>query len=109
MAVSDHTLVHGDFHHYNLLRHGDRWLAIDPKPYVGEPEYDVAPVVWQPTPTNPTRDQVERRIAAFVDVGLDADRIREWILVRGAYLAFPLSRDETEDSSPQLRAARLFL
>src|ERR1700730_14638304 len=25
-------LVHGDFHHHNILRHGDRFVAIDPKP-----------------------------------------------------------------------------
>src|SRR5437588_10321632 len=25
-------LVHGDFHHHNILRHGERFVAIDPKP-----------------------------------------------------------------------------
>jgi len=29
----DGWLVHGDFHHHNILRHGDRHVAIDPKPY----------------------------------------------------------------------------
>ena len=26
-------LVHGDFHHHNVLRHEGRYVAIDPKPY----------------------------------------------------------------------------
>jgi streptomycin 6-kinase len=27
-------LVHGDFHHHNIVRSGDRYVAIDPKPYL---------------------------------------------------------------------------
>ena len=34
-------VVHGDLHHHNLLRHGDRVVAIDPKPYLSDREYDV--------------------------------------------------------------------
>src|SRR5207247_1343548 len=48
MHPSDATLVHGDFHHHNLLRHGDGWVVIDPKPMVGEPEFDVATLLWNP-------------------------------------------------------------
>ena len=31
------TLVHGDFHHHNILRSGSVYLAIDPKPMLGRP------------------------------------------------------------------------
>jgi streptomycin 6-kinase len=109
MTVGDATLVHGDFHHHNLLRHGDRWLAIDPKPYVGDAEYDVAPFLWNPIGSLVTRERTERRIAAFAAAGLDPERIRKWTIVRGAYLAFPLAKHETEDTSPQLRTVRLVL
>ena len=34
--------LHGDIHHDNILRSGDRWLAIDPKGLVGDPAYDYA-------------------------------------------------------------------
>ena len=37
------TLVHGDFHHQNILDAGDRYVAIDPQPFLGEPEFDVPP------------------------------------------------------------------
>jgi streptomycin 6-kinase len=80
-------LVHGDFHHHNILRHGDRFVAIDPKPYLADREYDVPSFLWNPM-FNRMRDaqQTERRIAAFVAAGLDDYRIRAWTVIRGAYL-----------------------
>ena len=108
MSVDDRTLVHGDFHQYNVLRQGDHWVAIDPKPYVGEPEYDVPPLLWNPSRKLVTRDEAERWIDSFAAIGLDAERIRAWTLVRGSYLAFPLGPTETDETSPQLHAARLF-
>ena len=41
LDVSRETLVHGDFHHHNILESARGPLAIDPKPMLGEPEYDV--------------------------------------------------------------------
>lgn len=80
-------LVHGDFHHHNVLRHGDRFVAIDPKPYLADREYDVPSFLWNPLGNRmEDRDQTERRIAAFVAAGLDDSRIRAWTVVRGAYL-----------------------
>jgi streptomycin 6-kinase len=80
-------LVHGDFHHHNVLRHGDRFVAIDPKPYLADREYDVASFLWNPIGNHmEDREQTERRIAAFVSAGLDDFRIRAWTVIRGAYL-----------------------
>ena len=80
-------LVHGDFHHHNLLRRADEFVAIDPKPYLSEREYDVPPFLWNPMGTD-MRDarETERRIAAFVAIGLDDYRIRAWTVIRGSYL-----------------------
>jgi streptomycin 6-kinase len=80
-------VVHGDFHHHNILRHGDRWVAIDPKPYLAEREYDVASFLWNPLGNRlDDRDLLERRIAAFAAAGLSEHRIRAWTVIRGAYL-----------------------
>jgi streptomycin 6-kinase len=80
-------LVHGDFHHHNILRHGDRYVAIDPKPYLAEREYDVPAFLWNPLGNQmEDRQRTERRIAAFVAAGLDDFRIRAWTVIRGAYL-----------------------
>lgn len=80
-------LVHGDFHHHNILRRGDRFVAIDPKPYLADREYDVPSFLWNPRNDQMRdREQIERRIAAFVAAGLDDLRIRAWTVIRGAYL-----------------------
>jgi streptomycin 6-kinase len=80
-------LVHGDFHHHNILRRGDRFVAIDPKPYLADREYDVPSFLWNPLGNRMgDRDQTERRMAAFVAAGLDDFRIRAWTVIRGAYL-----------------------
>jgi streptomycin 6-kinase len=109
MRPGDATLVHGDFHHHNLLRHAGGWVVIDPKPYVGEPEFDVPTFMWNPIGRMPTRDYVERWIDAFAAAGLDAKRIRKWAIVRGTYLGLPLRPGEDEARSPQLRAVRALL
>jgi streptomycin 6-kinase len=84
---TEQWLVHGDFHHHNILRHGDRYVAIDPKPYAADREYDVPSFLWNPR-DNPFDDrvQIENRIAAFVGAGLNDRRIRAWTVIRGAYL-----------------------
>src|SRR5665213_375769 len=80
-------LVHGDFHHHNLLRHAQRYVAIDPKPYRCEREFDVPTFLWNPKDNVfGDRQQIEERIAAFVAAGLNEWRIRAWTLIRGAYL-----------------------
>jgi streptomycin 6-kinase len=80
-------LVHGDFHHHNVLRRGEQFVAIDPKPYLADREYDLPSFLWNPLANRmDDRDQTERRIAAFVAAGLDDFRIRAWTVIRGAYL-----------------------
>lgn len=45
-------LLHGDFHHGNLLRAtrdgAPTWLAIDPKGLRGDPGFDTAAMLWNP-------------------------------------------------------------
>lgn len=80
-------LVHGDFHHHNILASERGYVAIDPKPYLCEREYDVPSFLWNPMNYRMTdRDMTDRRIAAFVALGLDEFRIRAWTVIRGAYL-----------------------
>ena len=80
-------LVHGDFHHHNILRAGDRFVAIDPKPYLADREYDLPSFLWNPLDNRmDDPEQTERRIAAFVAAGLDDFRIRAWTVIRGADL-----------------------
>lgn len=86
LDVGRATLVHGDFHHHNILDAGDRHLAIDPQPFLGEPEFDVPPFLWNPLPCRLRVEHLEQRLAAFGAAGLDEERIRKWTVIRGAYL-----------------------
>ena len=90
-------LVHGDFHHHNVLRDGERFIAIDPKPYLADREYDLPSFLWNPLDNRmDDRGQTERRIAAFVAAGLDDFRIRAWTVIRGAYLRPDLAQSIRE-------------
>ena len=86
LEIGTTTLVHGDFHHHNLLSSGSGYVAIDPKPMLGEPEYDVAPFLWNPLGQRMRRDITERRLAGFAAAGLDEWRMRAWAVIRGSYL-----------------------
>jgi streptomycin 6-kinase len=80
------TLVHGDLHHHNILDAGGRQLAIDAKPMLGEPEFDVPSFLWNPLAYRMRLDVTERRLAAFAAAGLDEHRMRAWTVIRGSYL-----------------------
>jgi streptomycin 6-kinase len=87
LEIGRSTLIHGDFHHHNILRHGDRWVAIDSKAMLGDPEYDVPSFLWNPMSYRITDSlKTERRIAAFAAAGLDEWKIRAWTVIRASYL-----------------------
>jgi streptomycin 6-kinase len=95
LDVGRDVLVHGDLHHHNILRAGDRYVAIDPKPMLGEPEYDVPSFLRNPIGRGYGMElaATERRLAAFAAAGLDEVRMRTWALIRCAYLG--AGEDET--------------
>jgi streptomycin 6-kinase len=80
-------LLHGDLHHWNILRRQDAgrdiWLAIDPKGVVGDPAFDIGPWMYNPLPDllradNP-RKILARRVDQFVDLlALDRQRVVAW-------------------------------
>jgi streptomycin 6-kinase len=86
LDVGRGTLVHGDFHHHNILEAGDHYVAIDPKPMLGEPEFDVPSFLRNPLRYRMRADVTEQRLAAFAAIGLDQERMRAWAVIRGAYL-----------------------
>ena len=86
LDVGRETVVHGDFHHHNILGSARGYLAIDPKPMLGEPEYDVPAFLWNPMVYAMEPDVTERRLAAFAAAGLDQERMRAWAVIRGACL-----------------------
>jgi streptomycin 6-kinase len=78
-----HVLMHGDFHHFNILSSERGWLVIDPKGVIGPRGYEVTPFLTNPIPDWPYRPeslrQTERRIAILGErLGWARETIRDW-------------------------------
>jgi streptomycin 6-kinase len=83
------VLLHQDLHGGNVLRHHDDWVAIDPKPLVGDPAFDVASLVRD---RRPIRDRrvLERRLDLLADeLGHDRERMRLWSWVHAVAWGWP--------------------
>jgi streptomycin 6-kinase len=77
------VLMHGDFHHYNILSSERGWLVIDPKGVIGPACYEVGPFLINPwddlLKMNNYRRMTQRRIAILHErLGFERERIREW-------------------------------
>ncbi|WP_327677033.1 aminoglycoside phosphotransferase family protein [Kitasatospora sp. NBC_00458] len=91
-SAAEEFLLHGDFHHGNVLA-ADRapWLAIDPRPLVGERAYDLARLTLDRADTligSPgVPAAVRRRLHQLADaLEVDRERLRGWTLVRAVEL-----------------------
>ena len=84
-ACSDNVLLHGDLNPTNVLSaERSPWLAIDPKPMVGDPAYDGPRLVTQPDPlaTPDPAATLARRLDLVSDaMGVDRDALAAWCLV----------------------------
>ena len=85
-ADAARVVLHQDFHGGNVLRSRERgWLAIDPKPLVGDPAFDAASLLrdrrWLLGSPDDAR-RIRRRLDALADsTGLDRERMRLWGIV----------------------------
>ncbi len=79
------SLLHGDLHHANILRHQDQWVIIDPKGIVGDPHFDVIQYLLNyPARGGKAETVLRRRIAILTErLGLEAQRVARWGLAKG--------------------------
>jgi len=78
-------LLHGDFHHFNILSSERGWLVIDPKGVIGPPGYECGPLLTNPIPDWPYRPEAvrltKRRIAILSErLGFSREYICNWSL-----------------------------
>ena len=80
-STTEPVALHGDMHHYNVLRAADRgWLAIDPKGLAGDRCFDVCQFFRNPDDVLPGVNR--RRLDIFcAELGLDRARTKDWCLV----------------------------
>ncbi|MCW3814810.1 aminoglycoside phosphotransferase family protein [Micromonospora sp. DR5-3] len=76
------VLVNQDLHAGNVLRATrDPWLAIDPKPLVGEREFAPVPMVRGPELGHSPEAVRHRLDRLSAELGLDRERVRGWTIV----------------------------
>ncbi|WP_431894573.1 aminoglycoside phosphotransferase family protein [Nonomuraea sp. bgisy101] len=77
-------LLHWDLHYSNVLAGArEPWLAIDPKPLVGDPGFELMPALRNRRPSTDVRGTVLRRFDLMVErLGLDRERAVGWTLGR---------------------------
>ena len=106
-------LLHGDLHHYNVVRDERRgWLAIDPKGVIAEVEYEIGAVLRNPAGLpNVVLDPgvIERRVAHFAaHLALEPERILAWGFAQ-AVLSAIWNMEDGFDADPSDIGLRLAL
>ena len=95
------VLLHGDFHHFNILLSERGWLVIDPKGVAGPAEYEIGPLLLNPWGEMPDETEAiqrtQRRIAILAErLGFDRQRLWAWAICHSLLSAW---WDMTEDGS----------
>ncbi len=87
------VLMHGDFHHFNILSAERGWLVIDPKGVIGPAAYEVGPFLLNPWGDllngGKTRRMTKKRIDILHEqLGFERERILEWGLAHAVLSAW---------------------
>lgn len=79
-TTEQYFLLHGDFHHYNVLASGEgAWTAIDPKGLIGEIEYELIQFMLNKLPDQGVYEVIEKRVEIFTkELDLDKERLLLW-------------------------------
>jgi streptomycin 6-kinase len=105
-------LMHGDFHHFNILSSERGWLVIDPKGVIGPVGYEVGPLMINPwnsiSDWNSFKVQAERRVSILSErLGWEREMIIKWATAHAVLSAWWSIEDNMEDKYA-VQFARLF-
>ena len=94
------VLMHGDFHHFNILSSERGWLIIDPKGVIGPAGYEVGPLLMNPWDDLLSGMDYRRMTKRRIDIlherlGFERERIREWGLAHAVLSAWWSVEDRT--------------
>jgi streptomycin 6-kinase len=94
------VLMHGDFHHFNILSSERGWLIIDPKGVIGPACYEVGPLLMNPWGDLSSGKDYRRLTKRRIDIlhehlGFERARIREWGLAHAVLSAWWGIEDNT--------------
>jgi streptomycin 6-kinase len=76
-------LMHGDFHHFNILSSARGWVVIDPKGVIGPVGYEIGPFMINPWKSlsdgNSFKIQAERRVSILAErLSWEREEIINW-------------------------------
>jgi streptomycin 6-kinase len=94
------VLMHGDFHHFNILSSERGWLVIDPKGVIGPAGYEVGPFMINPWSDFSDGSKIRLRVKRRIDIlhehlGFERERILEWSLAHAVLSAWWGIEDNT--------------
>lgn len=80
---SNDVLLHGDLHHDNILSSGENWKVIDPHGYIGDPAFEIGPMMYNPLDAFPKDVDLfktsERRFHILKsELSFDPERMKAW-------------------------------
>ena len=94
------VLMHGDFHHYNILSSERGWLVIDPKGVIGPAAYEVGPLLMNPWDDLINKSNIRMLTKRRIDIlheqlGFERERIHEWGVAHAILSAWWSLEDNT--------------
>jgi streptomycin 6-kinase len=86
-TTEQRTVLHGDLHHYNILRDGGRWVALDAKGVWADPSFEPVAFLRNPVDSLGADPDLElrqaRRIHRFAErMSLPEERIWGWAVAQ---------------------------
>lgn len=111
-ADKDVKLLHGDFHHFNILSSERGWLVIDPKGVIGPEGYEVGPLMINPWNSisygNNFKIKTERRLDILSKrLSWEREKIINWAIAHAVLSAW-WSFEDNMDEGYALQCARIF-
>lgn len=112
LFADENILLHGDFHHFNILSSEQGWLIIDPKGVIGPAGYEIGALMLNPMTESMDRikfkSQTMRRISIIKErTGWERDKIIQWALSH-AILSAWWDLEDNMQTNFSLECAKIF-
>ncbi|MBI5963146.1 MAG: phosphotransferase [Chloroflexi bacterium] len=113
LADENIKLIHGDFHHFNVLLSERGWLAIDPKGVIGPAGYEIGPLMINPwgslSDGSNFKAQAKRRMSILSErLGWAQENIIKWATAHAVLSAWWDTRPDGTGGEYSLWCAELF-
>ncbi len=109
-TAQESYLCHGDLHLENIIQHGERWLAIDPKGIYGEIAFEAAAYDLLSTQEKQHSERktlvLEHVHQLSTSLNLDVHRLISWIFIR-IMLSIQWFIEDNGNPEPMIEMAEL--